>query len=410
MARHEGFRAEYYPIADLKPYGGNPRRNEAAVAKVAASIEEFGWRQPIVVDEDMVILAGHTRLLAARQLGLDRVPVHVAQGLSASQRRAFRLADNRTAQEAEWDDAKLALEIEALIAEGGDVGSTGFNADEIARITAEVSAMLDGADPDDVPPVPDEPTARPGDLYQVGRHRVLCGDATVATDVDRLLGGAIPHLMVTDPPYGVEYDANWRNEAMPEKNDPNRWKDGAGRATGAVLNDDRADWREAWALFPGDVVYVWHAGNKAHVVATSLIDNGFDIRAQIIWGKSQLVIGRGHYHPKHEPCWYAVRSGATGHWVGDRKQTTLWDIDRPRKSDTGHSTQKPVECMRRPIENNSLPGDAVYDPFLGSGTTLMAAEVMGRICYGLELNPAYVDVIVRRWEQATGKKATLVQE
>lgn len=211
--------------------------------------------------------------------------------------------------------------------------------------------------------------------------------------------------MVTDPPYGVEYDADWRNHAMRSS--------GAavgGRAIGKVSNDDNADWREAWALFPGEVMYVWHAGQKAHIVAESLEVMDFEIRAQIIWAKNNIVISRGHYHPKHEPCWYAVRKGGTGHWSGDRKQATVWNIDKPLKSETGHSTQKPVECMRRPIENNSNPGQVVYDPFLGSGTTMIAAESTGRFCYGLELSPAYCDVIVKRWEEYTGKKAELEQK
>ncbi len=207
--------------------------------------------------------------------------------------------------------------------------------------------------------------------------------------------------MVTDPPYGVEYDANWRNEAMRADGTPI-----AGCAVGKVINDDRADWREAWALFPGEVAYVWHAGIFSPTVADSLVACGFELRTLIVWGKNNLVIGRGHYHPKHEPCWYAVRKGGTGHWQGDRKQTTLWSIDKPTKSETGHSTQKPIECMRIPIENNSKAGDEIYEPFSGSGTTIIAAEQTARICYAMELSPAYVDVAVRRWQQYTGKRAT----
>jgi DNA modification methylase len=206
--------------------------------------------------------------------------------------------------------------------------------------------------------------------------------------------------MVTDPPYGVEYDASWRDDRT--------GKIGAtGTATGKVLNDDIADWREAWALFPGDVAYVWHADLRAREVVQSLEATGFSMRAQIIWAKNQLAMSRGHYHFQHEPCWYAVRKNATGHWNGDRKQTTLWQIDKPRKSETGHSTQKPVECMKRPIENNSSPGQAVYEPFSGSGTTIIAGEMTGRCVHAIELNPAYVDVAVTRWQEFTGKTATL---
>lgn len=234
----------------------------------------------------------------------------------------------------------------------------------------------------------------------VCKHRLVCGDSTDADTVATCLDGAKPHLMVTDPPYGVEYDADWRNRALRSDGTPI-----AGSAVGKVTNDNRADWREAWSLFPGDVAYVWHAPTKGHIVADSLVACGFDIRAQIVWAKNQLVISRGHYHPQHEPLYYAVRATGTGHWFGDRKQATLWQVDKPRKSETGHSTQKPIECMRRPIENNSKPGDAVYEPFSGSGTTIIAAEMTGRRCLAIELSPAYVDVAIKRWQDFTGEKA-----
>jgi len=208
--------------------------------------------------------------------------------------------------------------------------------------------------------------------------------------------------IVTDPPYGVEYDADWRNKAKRADGTPI----GAG-ATGVVMNDDRADWAEAWALFPGDVAYVWCAGTKSHVVAMSLEACNFEMRSMIVWAKSNFAIGRSHYHEQKEPCWYAVRKGKTGHWGGDRKQTTLWQIPKPQKSETGHSTQKPIECMKRPIENNSSQGQAVYEPFSGSGTTIIAAETTGRSCHAIELSPAYVDVAVLRWQAFTGLQATL---
>ena len=257
-------------------------------------------------------------------------------------------------------------------------------------------------DADEVPDVPVDPTSRLGDVWLIGSHRIVCGDSTDASVVDKALNGVKPHLMVTDPPYGVVYDADWRNKAMRSDGSPI-----AGRATGKVLNDDRADWSEAWALFPGDVAYVWHAGLFAGSVADSLTSSGFTLRSQIIWAKSNFVIGRGDYHWHHEPCWYAVKKGATGHYAGDRKQTTLWQIPKPSKSETGHSTQKPVECMKRPIENNSSPGQAVYEPFSGSGTTIIAGEMTGRSVHAVELNPAYVDVAVTRWQAFAGKQATL---
>jgi DNA modification methylase len=239
----------------------------------------------------------------------------------------------------------------------------------------------------------------------LGRHRLLCGDATVVTDVERVLAGVRPHLMVTDPPYGVEYDAAFRNTVIRRNG-----KAVGARAVGAVLTDDRADWREAWALFPGDVAYVWHAGRFANVVQDSLEACGFAMRAQIIWAKNNIAIGRGDYHWQHEPCIYAVRAKAKGHWQGDRKQSTLWRIDKPLKSETGHSTQKPIDCMKRPIENNSAIGQAVYEPFSGSGTTLMAGELTGRHVHAIELNPAYVDVAVMRWQTFTGHTAIHADE
>jgi DNA modification methylase len=284
-----------------------------------------------------------------------------------------------------------------LHSEGFDLALTGFGEEELAGFLLEPTAGL--TDPDEVPAPPDIPVSRPGDVWVLGRHRIVCGDSTDPVAVEAVLAGVRPHLMVTDPPYGVLYDPAWRNAALP----------GANTARiGKVLNDHRADWSEAWALFPGDVAYVWHGALHATTVAESLTTCGFEIRAQIVWAKKRLVMGRGHCHWQHEPCWYAVRGGATGHWSGDRKQTTLWSIpSRDQDATTTHGTQKPVECMRRPIENNSSPGQAVYEPFSGSGTTVIAAEMSGRACHAVELSPAYVDVAVLRWEAFTGQLAVL---
>jgi DNA modification methylase len=387
------------PLEQLIPYARNPRKNAAAVATVAASLKEFGWRQPIVVDEEMVILAGHTRLEAARQLGLATAPVHVARGLTTAQARAYRLMDNRASENAEWDEALLGLELGDLQGEGFDLGLTGFDDAELNRLLAGLGGEEGAREgEDEIPETPVDPVSRPGDLWLLGPHRLLCGDSTVATDVERALNGVTPLLMVSDPPYGVEYDPSWRNQAGAART----------RRTGKVLNDDRADWREAWSLFPGDVAYVWHGALHATTVAESLEACGFVIRSQIIWAKERLVLSRGDYHWMHEPMWYAVKKTGKGHWAGDRKQTTLWQISsRDQDAETVHGTQKPVECMRRPILNNSSPGQAVYEPFMGSGTTLIAAETTGRVCLGIELNPAYVDVAVERWQRFTGRAPVL---
>ena len=276
-----------------------------------------------------------------------------------------------------------------------DLMLTGFSDEELSKLLAEKTEG--NTDPDEIPEAPIDPVAKPGDVWLLGKHRLVCGDSTDADTVAKALNGVSPHLMVTDPPYGVEYDPSWRNQAGAAKT----------KRTGKVLNDDRADWREAWSLFPGDVAYIWHGALHATTVADSLIAAGFAIRSQIIWDKGQLVLSRGDYHWEHEPCWYAVKKGAKGHWAGDRKQTTVWHIAKPKKNETGHGTQKPVECMKRPIENNSSPGQAVYEPFSGSGTTIIAGEMTGRSIHAIELNPAYVDVAIKRWQDFTGKAATL---
>lgn len=394
-------------IERVHPYDTNPRIcSEKAVTKVAESLRAFGWRQPIVVDVDGVIIAGHTRHKAAKLLGLKTVPVHVAADMSEDEARAYRIADNRVAEETGWDKDLLALEIAGLADADFDLVSLGLEADELARfqsinLSSRITdATVEQADAEACEP-PTVPVSVAGDVWQMGEHRLMCGDSTSAEAVAKLLDGAVPHLMVTDPPYGVEYDADWRNKRLQADGSPI-----GGRAVGKVLNDDRADWADAYRLFPGDVAYTWHpAGATSVEFYRTLEAAGFEVRMQIIWSKSHFPIGCGDYHVKHEPCWYAVRKGKTSHWNGSRKEHTVWDIAKPQKSETGHSTQKPIECMKRPIENNSVIGDAVYEPFSGSGTTIIAAEMTKRRCYAMELNPAYVDVAVRRWQTFAGAEA-----
>jgi DNA modification methylase len=389
-------------IETITPYARNARKiPQQAVDKVAASIKEFGWRQPVVVDGEGVIVCGHTRWLAAQKLGLRQVPVHTASNLTPAQIKAYRLMDNRSHQETDWDFELLTTELVELHGLDLDLDLTGFDAQEI-------DSLLFGAEADEradlTPELPENPVTLAGDLWMCGPHHVLCGDATSADDVTRLLGDAKPFLMVTDPPYGVEYDPQWRERAGL----------GRQRQVGTVRNDHRADWSAAYQLFTGDVAYVWHAGVHAAEVAESLAAAEFQIRSQIVWAKQHFALSRGNYHWQHEPCWYGVRNGRSSRWRGDRTQSTVWQIanlnsfggnrDEPV---TGHGTQKPVELMRRPILNHTECGDRVYDPFLGSGTTLIAAEQTERVCLGLEIDPRYVDVIVRRWQEFSGKAAAL---
>jgi len=392
---------EMLPLSDLKGYDKNARTHpDGQVASLANIIRDSGFTNPVLIDDEDVIIAGHGRVLAAKKLKMAEVPCVRVSGLTPEQIKALRLSDNQTGLLSGWDDALLRVELADLQASGFDLSLTGFSSLELTGI---FSTQEGNTDPDETPEAPAQPVTRPGDLWKLGDHLIVCGDSTDKATVDRVLDGQKPHLMVTDPPYGVDYNPDWRNGALR--------KDGSkigGRAIGEVANDHRADWREAWALFPGDVAYVWHSGTKAEVVAESLHATGFETRAQIVWNKSVMVIGRGHYHPKHEPCWYMVRKGGNGHWSGDRKQTTVWDIDH-RKSETGHGTQKPVEAMARPIRNNSAPGDHIYEPFSGSGTTIIAAQMNKRVCHAVELMPAYVDVACTRFAAFTGVAPVLVE-
>lgn len=394
---------ERVSVAALTPYARNARtHSDAQVDQIAASIREWGWTVPILVDEDNTIIAGHGRVMAAQKLGLKDVPVMRAGDWSEDKKRAYVIADNKLAENAGWDFDVLGNELQALKDAGFDCGLAGFGEDELSKLLAQKTDGL--TDPDEVPEVPEEPVTVLGDVWLLGKHRLVCGDSTDADVVAKCLNGVEPHLMVTDPPYGVEYNPEWRLRAGVDKAHQNR-------AEGVVENDDRADWREAWALFPGEVAYVWHAALHAQTVAESLMACDFQMRAQIIWAKNSLVMGQGHYHWQHEPCWYAVKG--KGHWNGDRKQSTLWQIANMHRTQgnvddgkTNHSTQKPVECMRRPIVNNSSPGQAVYEPFCGSGTTIIAGEMEGRSIHAIELNPAYVDVVIKRWQDFTGEQAT----
>ena len=387
---------ETVPLGSISFDPANTRKHSRRnLDAIKASLRRFGQQKPIVVDAKGVVLAGNGTLAAATELGWSEIQI-VRTALAGVDATAFGIADNRTAELAEWDD-KLGDVLAALKAEEFPLAEIGFDEADLAELAGEPEPSDADAEPqiDKAEELRAKWGVELGQVWELGQHRIACGDSTSAEVVKRLLGEEKPHLMVTDPPYGVEYDASWRVEAGVA---------GSGAATGKVLNDDRADWTEAWALFHGDVAYVWHADKFSPVVARSLETSKFEMRALIVWAKSQHTFGRGDYHSQHEPCWYAVRKGRVGHYNGDRTQSTLWEIDKPKKSETGHSTQKPLECMERPIRNNSKPGDLVYEPFSGSGTTLIACERTGRKCRAIELNPAYVAIAIQRWADATGKE------
>ena len=380
-------------IADLKFDPQNARvRTAKGEAMIQESLRSVGAARSIVIDEDGTILAGNGTVEAAGQVGIENVVIVEASGdeiiavkrvgLTDEQKKKLAYYDNRTGDEAEWDMEQVARDL---------LGGYEF-LDELFDNIEVPAPEKEGTD--ELPEDPAEVLREKwgveyGDLWQIGPHRILCGDSTKKEDVERLLDRAAPNLMVTDPPYGVEYDASWRAEV--NNDGPN-----SKRAVGKVANDDRADWTEAWQLFEGNVAYVWHAGRFSRTVCQSLENAGFDPAYLLIWDKGRHTFGRGHYHHQHEPCWFVKRKGESAEWIGGRKQTTVWNIDNNRSNETGHSTQKPIECMERPIRNHK--GD-VYDPFVGSGTTLVAAHNQGRICYAMELNPAYVAVCIERMAQ-----------
>jgi len=380
------------PARDLIPNAKNWRKHPERQRKaMTAVLGEIGYADALLAretaDGKLVLIDGHLR---AEVTPDTEVPVLVLDVTPEEADKILATLDPLAGM-AEID-APLWTELLA----GIEAGTPDFE-DLLQELRPDESPLaVEGEDL--VPDLPEVPVSQPGDLWVLGTHRVLCGDSTKTADVARLLNGVEPGLAVADPPYGVLYDPHWRAEAGVNKN--------KGKM-GKVRNDDRCDWRAAWALFPGSILYVWHAGRYAKEVAESIESSGFELRSQIIWAKDRFALSRGHYHWQHEPCWYAVRSGSSGHWSGDRSQTTLWQIKSREDDGHGHGTQKPVECMRRPIVNHTNIGQSVYDPFLGSGTTLIAAETSKRVCYGVEISPAYCDVIVKRWQTLSGQIAKL---
>jgi DNA modification methylase len=419
-------------ITDIKPYENNPRRNDQAVEAVARSIAEFGFRQPIVVDEAGVIIVGNTRYKAAVYLRLKRVPVHVATGLTPAQIKAYRIADNKTAELADWDQDQLIKELADLQQMAFDMDVIGFSADELqALLDTDVTQGL--ADPDHVPEPPDQPIAQPGDIWLLGDHRLLCGDSSNDKDVDRLLDGAVVHLVNTDPPYNVKVEPRSNNAIAaglssferlhhqqldvarhPEKAQPTTRKL---RAKDRPLENDfvspaRFDQLlRAWfgnmarVLQPGHAFYIWGGYSNIGNYPDALEAAGLYFSQQIIWVKEHPVLTRKDFLGNHEWCFYGWKTGAAHRYFGPNNATDVWPIKKVNPQSMVHLTEKPVELAVRALQYSSRPGENVLDLFAGSGSTVIAAQQTGRRAFLMELDPLYCDVIVRRWEQFTGKEA-----
>ncbi len=414
---------EMRPIGSMRPYENNPRHNDAAVDAVAASIQAYGFRQPVVVDEDGVIVVGHTRYKAALKLGLEAVPVHVAVGLTPAQAKAYRIADNQTATIAQWDDDKLPLELIALQQMDFDLNLTGFSADELTALLAP-DPTEGQCDPDLVPEPPDEPVTRPGDLWLLGQHRLLCGDSSNPADVDRLLDGAAIHLANTDPPYNVKVEPR-SNAAIAaglssfEATSPG----GAGEklrardrplANDFVSDEEFARLLRAWfgnlarVLLPGRAFYIWGGYSNLANYPPAFQEAGLYFSQTIIWDKQHPVLTRKDYMGAHEVGFYGWMSGAAHQFFGPNNATDLWAIKKVNPQNMTHLTEKPVELAQRAVEYSSRPGENILDLFGGSGSTLIAAERTGRRAFLMELDPLYADVIVQRFEIFSGKKAERV--
>ena len=392
---------EQWPTAKLLPYARNARtHSDQQVAQIAASIAEFGFTNPILSGSDGVIVAGHGRLAAAQKLGLDVVPVVVLDHLTPTQRRALVIADNRIAENAGWDDAMLRVELADLQSNDFDLVLTGFDADELLEIMAgEETSTAGNTDHDAVPDVPETPVSRLGDVWICGKHRVLCGDATHEASYVALLGSERVSMVFQDPPYSVNY-ANSAKDKLRGKNRP-------------ILNDNLGEDFGPFlvaALTPmlarcDGAVYIAMSSSELDTLQSAFRAAGGHWSTFIIWAKNTFTMGRADYQRQYEPILYGWREGSRRHWCGDRDQGDVWQIKKPVKNDL-HPTMKPVELVERAIRNSSRPGDTVLDCFAGSGTTLIAAEKSGRGARLMELDPKYVDTIVRRWEDHSGKKAT----
>ena len=383
-------------IEKVKPYDKNPRKNKAAVDYVANSIKEFGFQQPIVVDKDMVVIAGHTRLKAAKKLKIKEVPVVIADNLTEEQVKAYRLADNKTAEKAEWDFDLLTDELLSLQELDFDMEQFGFDFD----FSEDEEAVEDDNWEADVP---EEPISKRGDIWVLGRHRLMCGDSTDAADVALLMDGNKADMLLTDLPYNVDYTGK-ASELETRKIENDKMEDSAFQDFLTSAFENAAENMKA-----GGVFYIWHADSEGLNFRVACKKAGFQVRQCLIWNKNAMVMGRQDYQWKHEPCLYGWKDGASHLWASDRKQTTVLEFEKPQKNNL-HPTMKPIKLFDYQIKNNTKGDDIVLDLFGGSGTTIMAAEQNGRRGFVMEYDPKFVDVIVDRWEQFTGMKAKKIKE
>jgi len=390
---------EQRPIEALIPYINNSRKHsDEQVAQIAASIKEFGWTNPILVDGSNGLIAGHGRLLAARKLGMDKVPTIELSHLSEIQKKALIIADNKLALNSDWDNELLMLELKELDNTDFDLSVLGFDQDELNALLNPIEPTTGLTDEDAVPDVPDEPKTKLGDIYILGNHRLMCGDSCSVTDMEKLVNDRQVDMWLTDPPYNVAYEGKTK-DALTIQHD-------------SMTNDGfRQFLRDAYVtadtvMKAGAVFYIWHADSEGYNFRGAAHDAGWKVRQCLIWKKSTMVMGRQDYHWKHEPCLYGWKEGAGHLWATDRKQTTILEFDKPSRNGE-HPTMKPVALFEYQMLNNTKGGDIILDSFGGSGTTMLAAEKNGRISYVMELDPKYCDVIVKRWEDFTGKQAVL---
>lgn len=379
-------------ISSLIEYDNNPRNNDGAVDAVAESIKQFGFKVPIVIDRDNVIVAGHTRLKAARKIGLEKVPCIVADDLTPEQIKAYRLADNKTAELAEWDFSALEIEL-AELENDFDMSAFGFDISDFEDIH-EITE-------DEVPEVDEEnePICKTGDIWNLGKHRLMCGDSTNVSDVEKLMNGDKADLLLTDPPYNVAYEGGTKEKLKIENDDMSdeefqEFLISAFENSNIVMKD-------------GASFYIWHSDSEGFNFRSACKNTGWKIRQCLIWVKNSIVLGRQDYQWKHEPCLYGWKDGAAHYFVDDRTQSTVWEFNKPFRN-IEHPTMKPVDLIARAINNSSRSDNIVLDIFGGSGTTLIACEQLNRKCYMMELDPKYCDVIIKRWETLTGEKAVKI--